>query len=242
MSLVLEQHKPASKKEALLATVDLRNWLPRCQAADVPYIPARICPFQADTRAIIEGHLDELVPIEEWTTETWIREGEPKHIWRWTLCAPFPIKAAMSHPRLPVWLGSPLEHIQDERFRKILADCSNAGIDKVTTVIRPWTQAATDADFPVEFRVFVTPEGTTSTTSYYTQRRLSKAWLPYAKTATGLAKRLRPFVPEKICYAADFLVTENKQVLFIEGGPPPEFGGDPCLLDSKDIGSGEIRL
>ena len=231
----------SSKDETLFATVALNDWLIRCQEAGIPTVPAKMCPFTASSKAILQGHHDELKAIDHWTSEN-LNIGSGSAIWRWTLCAPITIKAAMSHPGLPVRLGTPLENIQDKRFQSILAACSKAGISTVTTVIRPWIQAATESDFPVEFRVFVTQSGTTSTTSYYTERRLSKKWLAYAKKASSLAKLLRPLVPERVSYSADFLVTKNMQVLFLEGGPPPEFGGDPCLLSPSEIGNGRVCL
>ena len=99
-----------------------------------------------------------------------------------------------------------------------------------------------ESDFPVEFRVFVTQTGDTSTSYYYTQRRLGKRWMAYAKKASAFARLLRPLVPERASYSADFLVTNDKQLLFIEGGPPPEYGGDPCLLLPCEIGNGKILL
>ena len=247
MTTIAPEHetKTAGKDDTLFATVDLTDWLIRCQKADVPVVPATICPFSASSKAMLQGHHDELKAIDHWTSENWETKGYSQSIWRWTLCAPIPIKAAMSHPGLPVRLGSPLENIQDKRFQSILANCSKAGISTVTTVIRPWIQAAIEFDYPVEFRVFVTQSGTTSTSSYYTQRSLGKKWMPYAKKASSLAKLLRPFVPERVSYSADFLVTKDtkdKQILFLEGGPPPEFGGDPCLLTPSEIGNGRILL
>ena len=243
MTTIAPEHRTktaAGKDATLFATVNLTNWITRCQKADVPVVPATICPFTASSKAILQGHHDELKAIDRWTSEN-LDTGTPS-MWRWTLCAPIPIKAAMSHPGLPVRLGSPLEYIQDKRFQSILASCSKAGISTVTTVIRPWIQTATESDFPVEFRVFVTQNGAASTSSYYTQRRLGKKWIPYAKKATSLAKLLRPFVPERVSYSVDFLVTKDKQILFLEGGPPPEFGGDPCLLSPNEIGDGRILL
>lgn len=72
---------------------------------------------------------------------------------------------------------------------------------------------------------------------------LPKKWRPAAEEAARLAKTLRPLVKNHVEYSADFLVTPGGQVLFIEGGPAPEFGADPCLLDpTRPFGNGEIAL
>lgn len=237
---------PAGGKKswALRETVDLRIWLGRCKNAGVPAIAANVCPFNLPIgeAAGMPPNDPLLQKISAWT-EREVSRAEHGAMWRWSICAPIEIKAAMSHPGLPVRLPWPDESTGDERFRDILGECRAAGIKTLTTVARPWVRAALEGGFPVEFRVFVTKTGKTSTTSYYTQRPLPKKWGPAAEEAARLAKALRPLVKNNVEYSADFLVTPGGQVLFIEGGPTPEFGADPCLLDpTRPFGNGEIAL
>ena len=107
----------------------------------------------------------------------------------------------------------PIDAADVQRLIAILSECHDSGHTGVTTIVRPWVAAAIEADYPVEFRVFVTPDGT-STSSYYTQRALSSKWLPQAEEAARLAWALRPFVPDGVEFAADSLVTDSDEVLF----------------------------
>jgi hypothetical protein len=124
----------------------------------------------------------------------------------------------------------PAEAADDERLLAILSECRDAGATTVTTIVRPWVDATIEAEYPVEFRVFVTSSGHTSTTSYYTQRALSEKWMPHAREAARLAQSLRPYVTAEVEFSADFLVTTSNEVLFLEGGPSPKYGADPCCF------------
>ena len=228
--------------QAFAATLELPTWLERCAAAGVPAIPGEVCPSKLRIRGLLDDRLAGLAEVSAWT-EAAVGKLPGRGMWRWSVCAPIAVKAAMSHPGLPVRVPWPIEAVADERFRAILLDCYGAGLETVTTVVRPWVEAAMVGGFPVEFRVFVTKTGTTSTTSYYVQRPLGAEWLPQAKEAARLAAALRPYVPAGVEYSADFLVRENGSVLFIEGGPMPAFGADPCCLAAEHpFGDGAIVL
>ena len=241
-----------TRNQTLNETIDLRDWLRRCHSAGVPVIPAKVCPFEIKIDEILhraaertQGLEPQIEAISSWT-EKMVNEAAKltgKAMWRWSLCAPIEIKAAISHPGIPVRMPWPGEATDDERFLAILSECQEAGIKTVTTIARPWIQAVYENEFPVEFRVFVTAGGGTSTTSYYTQRPLSKKWLPHARKAARLAQSLRPHVAEGTEFSADFLVTKTGDILFLEGGPPPQFGGDPCCLDpTLPLGDGRIAF
>ncbi len=228
--------------QQLGATLELPVWLARCAAAGVPAISGEVCPQGLRVQRLLKGNLAGLAEVSAWT-EAVVGLQPGRGMWRWSVCAPIAIKAAMAHPGLPVRVPWPMEAVEDERFQAILADCTAAGLDLVTTVVRPWVQAAMVGGFPVEFRVFVTQAGTTSTSSYYTQRALGVEWVPQAKAAARLAAALRPYVPAGVAYSADFLVREDGSVLFIEGGPMPALGADPCCLAAAHpFGDGAIVL
>ena len=57
------QSKLADKDETLAATVDLTDWLIRCQKADIQTIPATFCPYKAAANPILEGNYEELESI-----------------------------------------------------------------------------------------------------------------------------------------------------------------------------------
>jgi len=219
------------------ATVDLGDWLGRCRQASVPCIPGEICPIRLAVEQLLARDASAIKLVSDWTEEK--LHGSPvATMWRWNVCAPIAIKAAMSHPDLPVRLPMPLEAATtDERLRAVLEDCRNTGVT-VTTVVRPWVEPSKVAGFPVEFRTFVSSRGAVSVSSYYLQRPLGDEWRPMARQAAEMAARLRKCVPGGIAFTADFLTAADGRLLFIEGGPPPEFGADPCHLTMEQIAAG----
>jgi len=235
-----------SQQAALQETVDIRLWLVRCRDAGVPVVPAFVCPIAIPSDSILNGCISpRIAEIGEWTEKTTreIAASTGKAMWRWSHCAPIEIKAAMAKPGIPIRLPWPPESVNDERLLAILAECRESRLSTVTTVVRPWVDAAIEADYPVEFRVFVTSSGRTSTTSYYAQRALGDKWIPYAKKAAEMARLLRRYVTAGVEFSADFLVTATKEVLFLEGGPSPEYGADPCCFSPTHIfGDDRIAL
>jgi hypothetical protein len=231
------------KSRTLSATLDLRDWVARARLAGVPCIPAEECPVELDLREEPGGL--RLQELSAWT-ERRVRElagDRGGAVWRWNLCAPLELKAAMSHPGLPVRVPWPAAATEDERLRAVLTEARAAGLLTLTTLVRPWVAAKCEGGFPVEVRVFVTCSGGVSVTSYYTQHPLGPEWLPYAERAAAMALRLRPYVPAVAEYSADFLVAETGEVLMLEGGPPCCYGADPCLLGPDGpFGDGRIVL
>lgn len=78
--------------------------------------------------------------------------------WRWNYCAPENLKKAMG-----LWRPDPahqiLPHVHfavDTRLFHILWDTKAT---EVQLLSRPWVSSAMDDGFPVEFRVFHTPDG-----------------------------------------------------------------------------------
>jgi hypothetical protein len=239
--------KPSSPHLATLrGTVDLRLWIHRCQSAGIPIVPSLICPHDIPIDAILAGTIPAgMGALSSWTERhlCQLTASEGRAMWRWSHCAPIEIKAAMAKPHLPVRIPCPADCLDDERFLSILSECRDAGDIMITTIVRPWIVAAVEAEFPVEFRVFVTREGSTSTSSYYSQRALSKKWIPFAEKASLMAQLLRRYVPTDIVFSADFLVTSANEVLFLEGGPMPINGADPCCLEpDHPFGDGCIAL
>ena len=230
------------KNLTLRETIDLRTWLARCGKAGLAAIPAKVCPIEISVAELIAGGgRPALQAVSDWTVRAAGRIG--KGMWRWSLCAPIEVKAAMSHPGLLVRMPWPIDATDDKRFRAILNDADAAGITATTAIVRPWVVAAAEGGYPVEFRVFVTKAGATSTTSYYTQRPLGTRWLPFAREAARLASLLRPHVEAGVEFSADFLVTPDGRILFIEGGPTPQFDADPCCLAADHpMGDGAIVL
>ncbi len=230
------------KSRTMNATLDLRDWLARARLAGVPFIPAEECPVELDLREEPGGPgLEELSAWTERRTKG-LADEVGGAVWRWNLCAPWELKAAVSHPGLPVRVPWPKDAMGDERFRAILSEARAAGLLTLTTLVRPWIEAAEVAGLPVELRVFVSGTGA-SVTSYHTTRPLGDEWLPHAERAAASALKLRPWVPAVVDFSADFLVTEAGETLLLEGGPPCCYGADPCLLEPDGpFGDGRIVL
>ncbi len=92
------------KIRTLKETLDLRRWLSRCQKAGVATVPVQISPREIPISEVCTPA--NLKPLSEWTStqiQRAVREGR-RAMWRWNLCAPLALKAAMSHPNLPVRL------------------------------------------------------------------------------------------------------------------------------------------
>lgn len=235
-----------SKQAVLQETVDMRLWLGRCRNAGVPIVPALVCPLTLPIDTILNGSISsKIAAVADWTEATTMavaaRHG--KAMWRWSHCAPIEIKAAMAKPGIPIRMPWPNDALDDERLLSILSECRDTSSSTVTTIVRPWVDAAIEAEYPVEFRVFVTSDGRTSTSSYYFQRALSKKWIPYAEKASQMAKLLRRHVVNGVEFSADFLVTASMEVLFLEGGPSPKYGADPCCLNPwHPFGDNHIAL
>lgn len=235
-----------SKQAALQETVDIRLWLRRCRNAGIPMVPALVCPTTISIDSILNGRISpKLATLGDWTEKTTrkIAARDGKAMWRWSHCAPIEIKAAMAKPGIPIRMSWPTDALDDERFLSILSECRVSRSSTVTTIVRPWVAAAIEAEYPVEFRVFVTSSGRTSTSSYYAQRALSDKWIPYAEKASQMAQLLRRHVATGVEFSADFLVTASMEVLFLEGGPSPEYGADPCCLNQwHPFGDNHIAL
>ena len=229
----------------LKETVDLRHWIKRCSKAGVPFVPTDVCPLSLPIVSILRSDdiPTDLYPISSWTEEM-VHEVSTRHgkaMWRWSHCSPIEVKAAFANPGLPVRIPWPADATKDSRFVSILVDCRRSGLRDFTTIVRPWVKAAIEGDFPVEFRVFVTAKGKTSTSSYYTQRALSDRWLPEAQEATRMARYLHHSVGASIAFSADFIVTQSNEILFLEGGPPTHYGADPCCFKpDHPFGDGRI--
>lgn len=118
---------------------------------------------------------------------------------------------------------------------------------------RPWLTAKTHGDHPIEYRAYVTDGRLQGISNYYPQRPL-----PYEhrdideiqRKVAALTPHLRtPFLwnhspmfeafaetldPSAVHCTMDFMVDQDDNLLFLEGGPPHEMGAHPCCFAPSD--------
>lgn len=247
----LERARVYVPPRALQETVSLLAWRDRCVAAGVPMVPVMEGP--ALTEGAIFGILDGKALDGDdlasyLATEAWLRSEvrESVTMWRWDCCAPLHLKHAMATGDVCAAMrataavatreGALGLEVDDPRFVDIMG--ANR-LDRVAVCVRPWVHPVLEAGYPVEFRVFVTPDGRAATTSYYPQRSLDAAWRPVAEEAQAMALALRAHVPADVGYSLDIIVrpTEHRsgagrdvECLVLEGGPGWGHGAHPCCF------------
>ncbi|MEH2156505.1 hypothetical protein [Nostoc sp.] len=201
----------------------LSHWLPICDRARIAYIPATFGP---------EVRIDEIFRFLEGLGDTptldrayaWLRRHyQPRStMWRWDCCSTEILKATMaeSYPTaLPL-----LEFDLDEpRFMSVLEELERSlrGVTPtqqptVSVLVRPWVNAKVEASYPVEFRAFTFPSGI-AVSSYYTRRPLPTSYEETAIQVRNLTEKLAAYTPLP-SFSADFLLTEEGNLLFLEGG------------------------
>lgn len=221
------KYKGTPHANNLLATTNLEAWLTRAKKAYIPAIPA-IWSNPIPCREVYQALDNEPAPNLK-LAQAWLEENLKENtMWRWSLCAPMEVKFQMGKGKGKV-MQVPMLHIDDPRFFDILADALFASMETVKVGVRPWIEAATEANFPVEFRVFVENE-TATVSSYYPQRPLDPKWEAQAQLAKEYALALKTQMPDNQNFSADFLVTTQEEVLFLEGGPGWGHGAHPCCL------------
>lgn len=226
---------PAGREKALQNTTKLSDWLARCQQAGIPYIEAHFSPEILVDEMI--AALDGKGPSPSLENAVkWLEERQTSAtMWRWDQCAPSDVKCAVQDQR-PIPANMPV-CIDDPRLIDILFEinCSTTAI-----ALRPIVQPQKHAGFPVEFRCYVDALGRVAVSNYYPQMSLPESFYPQAQAAGELAKLLHPLVRES--FTADFLLTPEGELKFLEGGPAWGQGAHPCCFSPADLKPGRILL
>lgn len=155
-----------------------------------------------------------------------------------------------------------LDHILCERLvESFLNSISNYMPVWARPIVKPKVQPGWDFHtghsgmWPCEWRVYVREGRITGVSNYYPQSAASEDDLKYAKVAFAYVQKLieamdvlkiyphhpryvAEFEPETASFSADFICTEDNNLVFIEGGPAhiynPPFGGSPCCFNPHD--------
>lgn len=208
--------------------VSLGDWLDLCRAQGVPYVPADLVGTieVADLWPVFDGERTEGADRLHALTQ---QAESADTMLRWDCCASIEVKHRLGSGR-PEWDPSFTRMVVDDpRFADILFEWPEPTLRLWR---RPWIPARVVDGWPVEFRVFVDQGHVIGVSSYYPQRPLpDDPWLPVAARAARIVERdLLPAAPG--AFTADFLLTPDDDLLFLEGGPPHRLlgGAHPCCF------------
>jgi hypothetical protein len=216
----------------------LSNWLLVCDRANIPVIPATLGPLVRIDE--IYRFLEDLgtVPTLD-RAYYWLHQHYRPHVnmWRWDCCSSEVLKSKLDLDKPPL-----LEFDLDEpRFLLALEELERRQEITVAILTRPWIKAKIEASYPVEFRAFVASDGI-AVSNYHKSRPLPEVYQSVAIEVRTLAERLATETSVS-SFCADFLLTSEGSLLFLEGGLGYERGGlvHPCCFD-REPRSGEIAL
>ena len=241
----------------------LSDWLEYARACGVPAVPYEMGPAltQGDIEATYEAldHRDFAALPAAVRTEVlpWIAaQQERGWMWRYEFCAPETIKEVLGCIRPAEYLRAQRIAVPfsvDARVLRCLWDCRFAEGEPTHLLARPWVVAKFESGFPVEIRVFRTPDGWAAC-NYYVQRPLPASYADLLeeavrRTATFEQQALalsplpgRP--PFASAYTVDWLLSEGGELLMIEAGPPftPQGGAHPCCFNPNFLRAGRRLL
>jgi len=203
-----------------LDVIDLGEWIDACKRQSVPHITAEklgscwaqelICAAYGEVESAPIRNLDALM------RDTVQHLDLSEHMLRWSCCSTFDLKAAMDKDGRAGPESRGAMNVDDPRFIGML-ESDWQWMKPVTLYRRTWVEAMYHGSHPVEFRVFVENGDVVGVSNYYSQRGLPEEYGKLAKRCKGMTQ---PLCNEASDFTADWLVTPDCEVLFLEGGPP----------------------
>ena len=246
------QIRAANNPEGKFCPVSLGDWLDLCQRTGVPCVPG-----ERVTEIRREDYLsfDTQGPHRERLEAAWqdIQAARKKdHMMRLDCCSDAEIKYRMAQ-------GNPdfreeFDHILfgDPRSFDLVLEYPR---ETLPVWQRPWQKTMRVAGYPVEYRAFVRDGELLGISSYYPQRPLPE-FPEHLRAVARMTGRLAAALEgpllwnhtgmllredndldlQGVHFTADFLVTPQEEVLFLEGGPPHELGAHMCCFHPGEIG------
>ncbi len=234
--------------------VSLGDWLKLCLEAGVPAVPAT--KIASMTR---KDYLrwDTEGPHRERLGETYMRVRQARQrdqMVRFDCCAGLDLKQRMAEG-VTEWEPDFGDFSYDDP--RLLDIVSALPYDEIALWQRPWIKPYAIAGYPVEYRVFVRGGQIVAISNYYPQRPIPHLDVHLAVVANytrSLIKTVEtPFIwpgnelfyinqaGEKplglfgIHFSADYIVGADNAILFLEGGPPHEFGAASCCFKPNEV-------
>lgn len=228
-----------------------------CEPVGVPYIPAvKVAELRTDDYRRFDRPTKEQYDRLASALAAVYEAHEPNHMVRLDYCAGWGIKYAMD--RRP-------SHGWDEDFGYIVLDDPRAydinsewPRETVPVWKRPWVIAQMHLGYPVEYRAFVRDGSLQGISSYHPQRPLPK-WDEHIDAITEYTERPIDAMPtpfqwhyhmfldsdisqDGVHFTADYLVQQDGQMVFLEGGLPFGLGAHPRCFSNGEIAGIALSL
>lgn len=231
--------KPLTPKEIeFQKVISLEFWLAACKGAGYKFVPTKFGPKISieDLNNCLDTRITEGSALR---AETWLKNNLTQgKMWRWDCCAPMHIKCEMSEGNISKASKQPaILEIDDPRFIDIVW---GARLKEVGICVRDWVEAIVEDKFPVEFRAYVFKDGV-AVSNYYPQRALPEKYQAAAEEAGKKASHLAKLAGIDMC-TIDFLLNNDNELIFLEGGPGWGYGASPCCFAPSKLKSGRVVL
>jgi hypothetical protein len=213
--------------------LSLQQWLAACKKRGVEAVPATPIGSCWAGEIMAAGwempdapianlrHLAGLVGTIDWGTD----------VMRWDCCAGDSVKRDMA--RFGACDGSRRHEFSLDDMRLLSIVESWPAMAPISLLRRPWVEATRHDGWPVEFRVFVENSKVVGVSNYYPQVSLPDAYAVWAEDAMV---RTVPLLDAASNFTADWLLTADSMLLYLEGGPPHTLAGGahPCCFDTGE--------
>jgi hypothetical protein len=235
---------------------ELSQWIEWAQACGIPHIPAEegpevsISDLELAFEALGARDPDQFPAVIEESVLPWIRFNQERGwMWRFEGCATQTLKEISGCIRPEECQNLDRVNIPFTVDSRCLRIAWDAKMTTTRLLARPWVKATFDKGFPVEFRVFRLNEGWAAC-NYYVQRGLDERFMSVMENAVlatmefeNRARALNLSFPET--YTADWILTAERELLFLEAGPPfnPKgAGAHPCCFHPDQVLPGRMLL
>ena len=240
---------PVTEETNRFCPISLGDWIKLAARANVPAVSAQLVAMFNRTDALsfdAEGEHQKRLS-NEWLRMKLVRKK--RHMMRFDFCSGSDTKMRMADGQWEWHEEHQNLMLDDPRVIDILFEFPR---EQIHVWQRPWIDAEIVDSYPVEYRVFVRDGKVVGVSNYYPQRPLRESrreLVRVCKFTDDLIKHMdTPFLwhlvgmpsvldPEGIHFTADFIVTREGMVLFLEGGPPHEMGAHPCCFKPGEINS-----
>ena len=242
--------------------VSLGDWVRFAQTVDIPFIAITpVANYERNDLLCqdIHGPHQHRLSI---ATDKLVRTMKRHYMMRWDCCASDELKWSLSEGHCDwqdSFMG--LNYVGDERLLEILYDYPRfvvpvwqrpwvqaSMVDEYPVEYRVFVDSGKIVGISNYYpqRPIVYTEGHIRSIAVYTKKLIDALTPPFQLTrgmtqkdanmrmSRFMMKDGEKYIPQdkRISFSADFLVTENNEVMFLEGGPPhfSDYGAHPCCF------------